>query len=654
MTFRTKLLIAIALLVILAVGLVAWTVSNNTRRAFESLDQQRTSALLTQFRQEFESRGAEIALRVQGIADSEATLRMAIDLSRATPDYSLYLHDANGLAKAHQLDFLELAASDGTIVSSAHFSARFGYKNDWVTSVPDWGDQPAFLRREELPDGAAALGLMAVRTVAVADKKLYVIGGLGVDKEFLSSLPLPQNMRALLYLNLSPAFATVNMTDAKGPVAGAELLTALIEQLRKQPQETTQTVQWSSDAASAETFHAMPLFGRNKDLLGVLLVGSARRELVELTRTIRNLSLLVGTVGVVLGIALSWWVAARVTRPVEQLAAGARQVAAGNWAARVDVKSSDEIGVLARAFNQMTQQLSSQRERLVQAERVAAWRELARRLAHELKNPLFPLQITVENLQRAREKSPEQFEEVFRESCGTLLAELENLKTIVGRFSDFAKMPPPQLQPVDLNELVRGVVKLFEAQFSAVGRPPITPEMYLHEGLGTFPADPDLLRRALENLVLNAMDAMPAGGTLTLRTSRIAAEGRSAVQLEVQDTGVGLTKEECERLFTPYYTSKQHGTGLGLAIVQSVVSDHNGRIRVESEPGFGTRFVIQLPGGTPPPEKPKVENRSRDFGTKLDIREASESTQATEVEERPRSDEAKPATPADIAERSNE
>ena len=601
MTFRTKLLIAIALLVIVAVGLVAWTVSNNTRHAFESLDQQRTSALLAQFRQEFESRGADIALRVQGIADSEATLRMAIDLSRAEPDYSLYLHDANGLAKAHQLDFLELVASDGTIVSSAHFSARFGYKNDWVTTVPDWGDQPPFLRREELPEGEVALGLMAVRTVAVADKQLYVIGGLRVDKEFLSSLPLPQGMRALLYLDLSPSFATVNLTDAKGPLAGAELLATLIEQIRKQPQETTETVQWTSDAASAETFHAMPLFGRNKDLLGVLLVGSSRRELVGLTRTIRYIALLVGAAGVVLGIALSWWVAVRVTRPVEQLAAGARQVAAGNWAARVDVKSSDEVGELARAFNQMTQQLSSQRERLVQAERVAAWRELARRLAHELKNPLFPLQITVENLQRAREKSTEQFDEVFRESCGTLLAELENLKTIIGHFSDFAKMPPPQLQPVDLNELVRGVVKLFEAQFSAVGRPPITPEVYLQEGLGTFPADPDLLHRALQNLVLNAMDAMPAGGTLTVRTSRIAAESRNAVQLEVQDTGVGLTKEECERLFTPYYTSKQHGTGLGLAIVQSVVSDHNGRIRVESEPGFGTRFVIQFPAGPPPP-----------------------------------------------------
>ena len=114
----------------------------------------------------------------------------------------------------------------------------------------------------------------------------------------------------------------------------------------------------------------------------------------------------------------------------------------------------------------------------MQAERVAAWRELARRLAHELKNPLFPLQITVENLQRARERT-RKFDEVFRESTGTLLAELANLKTIIDRFSDFSKMPPPQFESVDVNEIVRGVMKLFDAQLAAQNR---TSEWSLTEG----------------------------------------------------------------------------------------------------------------------------------------------------------------------------
>jgi len=262
-------------------------------------------------------------------------------------------------------------------------------------------------------------------------------------------------------------------------------------------------------------------------------------------------------------------------------------VAAGNWGATVETSSGDEIGQLARAFNRMTHELVEQRDRLVQAERVAAWRELARRLAHELKNPLFPLQITVENMQRARERHPEQFDEVFREGTGTLLAELSKLKQIIGRFSDFAKMPAPEMQAVALNDLVSEGAKLFAPQLEKAG---VRAVVELDPGARAVRADPEQMAGVLRNLILNAIDAMPEGGTLTLRTIAIP----HGVRLEVSDTGHGLTPEECERLFTPYYTTKTHGTGLGLAIVQSVVSDHHGRIAVESAPGKGTTFCIEL------------------------------------------------------------
>ena len=165
------------------------------------------------------------------------------------------------------------------------------------------------------------------------------------------------------------------------------------------------------------------------------------------------------------------------------------------------------------------------------------------------------------------------------------------MRTIIGRFSDFAKMPAPQLQAVNVNDVVRGALRLFEAQFTAPEKTPIGTKIDLDDKLGLIQADPDLLHRAVQNLILNALDAMPSGGTLTLR-SRQSANG---IRLEVSDSGKGLTKEECERLFTPYYTTKQHGTGLGLAIVQSVVSDHGGKISVESEPERGTSFLIDLP-----------------------------------------------------------
>jgi nitrogen fixation/metabolism regulation signal transduction histidine kinase len=300
----------------------------------------------------------------------------------------------------------------------------------------------------------------------------------------------------------------------------------------------------------------------------------------------------VGAAGIVLGLLLSSWIAARVTRPIEELALAATEVGEGHWDTEVKTSSTDEIGQLAGAFNRMTRELVLQREQLVQSERVAAWRELARRLAHELKNPLFPLQITVENLLRARESSPEQFDEVFVESTTTLLAELANLKTIIGRFSDFSKMPAPQFEPVNVNETLGQVVRLFQAQFTRVGGPQVETSLLLSNSLPMVQADPVLLRRVIENLVLNALDAMPAGGTLTFRTGYIESEDR--VALEISDTGAGLAPEECDRLFTPYYTTKQYGTGLGLAIVQSVVSDHSGRITVKSERNVGTTFRVEL------------------------------------------------------------
>ena len=594
MTFRTKLFVVFTVALLLSVSVVAAGVIVVTRRAFDALNRQHSEALVAQFEREFERRKQDVDNRVQGIADTEATVRMAIDLSRPRADVSVYVNDARGVSQSHQLDFLDFVASDGSIISSNEWPARFGYKMDWVTQTEDWAPLGAFLTKVDTQDGPA-VGLVAVSTVRVGDKNLYIVGGERLGKDFLASLVLPAGMRALLYLDLDPNFQATNLLDQSGPVTQAERFAPFIEQERSAPQPQTFKIVWSGDAASVEAFHALPLLGRGKELLGVLLVGSSQQEVVALERRIALLALGVVAMGLFFGLLLSWWGAARVTRPVRRLSEGAREVAEGNWNARVDVRGRDELGRLSSAFNRMVEQLNEQRERLVQAERVAAWRELARRLAHELKNPLFPLQTTVENLRRAKEqvgeRGPAQFEEVFHESTGILLSEIENLKKIVGRFSDFARMPQPELAPVNLNDVVRDIVKLFEAQFGAVGRPPITPELHLEEGLPVIQADATLLRRAIENLVLNAMDAMPAGGVLMLRT----AHENGDVSLEVSDTGAGLTPEECKRLFTPYYTTKQHGTGLGLAIVQSVVSDHFGRISVESESGVGTSFHIYLP-----------------------------------------------------------
>jgi two-component system nitrogen regulation sensor histidine kinase NtrY len=588
MTLRLRLFLLVSATVGLTVVLVTTTVSSSARRSFATLDRQRTAAMVAQFRREFASEGEQIALRLDRVAASDMILRTAVDMA-SNRDHAPHVNDAAALASAQGLDFLDVVAADGTIISSAHWPARFGYRHPWA--VGSASSSGAFLQAVELPQGMA-LGLVAVRKVAAREGDLYLAGGRQLDQTFLQSLVLPPGMRALLYRNLEPEVAQRHLVAASGDVSQQAPLEPLISRVRQSGQEAVETIEWPD---GSETMDAIPLAGRDGHVLGVLLVGSSGRELAVLIDSIRWSGFAFGGLGMVLGLAVSYLIASRVTRPVEQLASAAREVADGNWDVHLDdIRSTGEIAALATAFETMIGQLVDHRERLVQAERVAAWRELARRLAHELKNPLFPLRITLDNLRRAKPLPAAEFDEVFEESVGTLATGLANLNTVIGRFSDFSRMPAPELADVSLNTIVEAGVTLFRAQLDAPGTPSISLTLDLDAAAGTIRGDAEQLGRAIQNLLLNAIDAMPAGGTLTVRTRR----GDGTVRLEVADTGQGLTEEESSRLFTPYYTTKQHGTGLGLAIVQAVVADHSGRIWVESAPGRGATFHIELAAGS--------------------------------------------------------
>jgi two-component system, NtrC family, nitrogen regulation sensor histidine kinase NtrY len=585
MSFRQKLLLLFVATIFLCVAVISVSVYSTMRQLFEQANQERANAVAAQFRSQFQSRGQDVVRKVESIAASDTLQRLAVEVNRGVSDSAGYLTEAKALAGQQQLDFLELVDHQGTILSSAQWQAKFGYPEAAIPSAV--GSAGAFLKREELPEGSS-LGLFAVRATQVGEQPLYVIGGERLDQVFLSTLDISAGTRVLLYQNLDPGWNPKSLLDLNGPASGADRMSPLIEQVRRSGQEGQGIIRWSADSADAEVFHALPLPGPSQQLMGVLLVGSSQRPLIELQRRVVSAAMLVGGGGLMVAVLASLWFGARVTRPVVSLAEAARRVAAGELDAKVEVESHDELGELAASFNRMTEELAQQKDRAVQAERVAAWRELARRLAHELKNPLFPLQVTVENLVRAKHKAPELFEEVFDEGTATLIAEINHLKAIVGRFSEFSKMPQPQRRPTQVNDVVRSVLRVFQVQLQA------ETAIAVHTELAALPeiaADSDLLHRALSNLVLNAIDAMPRGGDLTIGTR--AFNGR--VEISVSDTGSGFTPEECARLFTPYYTTKQHGTGLGLAIVQSVVSDHGGKIAVESAQEKGTTFRIELP-----------------------------------------------------------
>jgi two-component system nitrogen regulation sensor histidine kinase NtrY len=579
MSFRRKLLIFFALTSFLSIGAVTWFVISVTRNSFEQINNDQTAALLSQFRREFDRKGEDISQRVQAAAASETATRIALALGRGAPDYGKLIHDAQDLAESQRLDFLEIVEAEGTVLSSAQSPARFGYKDP---SLPASLEVTQPILREEQPATGSVLALEVIRSIRGGEKPLFVIGGAPMDAKFLSSLDVPSGMSAALYQSSSKQLTPLPAAHS-GIAASPERLKTLVDEAIATHRNATISLE------NNEIWHAIPLAGGDGSVPAVLLIGSSRQPYLELRQHITSVAIIAASAGVFLAIIFSSIISRSVTRPIEQLETAARDVSSGNWHARVPVTSADELGRLAESFNRMTSELLSQRDRLVQAERVAAWRELARRLAHELKNPLFPLQLTVENLLRAKQRSPQEFGEVFAESSTTLLAEIANLKNIVSRFGEFSRMPQPAFQSVNVNRLMTDVARLFQAQLSERSR--IHCEMKLDPSVPQMAADPDLLHRALSNLILNAIDAMPDGGTLTLSTRR-AGDG---VRLEVADTGSGLTPEERGRLFTPYYTSKAHGTGLGLAIVQSIVSDHQGTIGVQSQPDKGSVFQIELP-----------------------------------------------------------
>jgi two-component system nitrogen regulation sensor histidine kinase NtrY len=596
-SLRQRLLLLFSLTVAAAVAAVAWTVLLRVRTVFEQRDQEETALFVSQFQREFQHRSAEVAAAVDRLASNEHARTVALGIAQSG-DTAPYLTEAQTMAQEAQLDFLEIVGADGNVVSSAQWPARFGYPEP----AADQLGHAAFLKQEELPDGSSALGLFAVRAIHGVEPAVRLVGGRRLNQGFLSDLTVASGMQAALYRTQASSvdngpqgdvttaiFDPKELVDANGAVPSADRYGALIGSALKTGAQQAQIVYLTSDRGDSINATAIPLKDESGNVLAVLLVGISRASMVEAEQHIRAIAYGVASGGILLAIVFSLWIAARVSRPIEQLAHAAEEVAGGNWDARAPERGRDEIGMLARSFNHMTAQLATQRDQLVQSERVAAWRELARRLAHELKNPLFPLQLTVENLTRARALPEAEFDEVFRESTATLSAEIANLKTIIGRFSDFSKMPKPELERVDARDVLERVRSLYEGVASREAK--IDFEMKIASGPMPLMVDPELLHRALSNLVLNAMDAMPNGGKLTLG----AQPAEDKIEIRVSDTGEGLTQEECERLFTPYYTTKTHGTGLGLAIVQSVVADHGGAIAVEGRTGSGATFIITLP-----------------------------------------------------------
>jgi nitrogen fixation/metabolism regulation signal transduction histidine kinase len=305
----------------------------------------------------------------------------------------------------------------------------------------------------------------------------------------------------------------------------------------------------------------------------------------DLTRSFFLAFVIIYLVCLLIALGVALLMAERLAEPIRRLVRGADAVAAGRWDTRVDARAGGETARLVRAFNGMVERLDAQRRRLVETEKMAAWRDVARHLAHEIKNPLLPIRLTVEELRDQYRGDDDGYRAMLEDSARVVGEELGHLQTLVRDFSEFAKMPELSPQKGALDQLVRDVAGIY---------PQLESDIRVEGVVPRFPFDADQLRRVIINLFDNAV----AVGATAVRVD-VGANAGSA-RTTFSDNGPGIPHENLEKIFEPYFTTRGDGTGLGLAVSRNIVVLHGGTLEASAAPGAGAAFTLTLPLAGPP------------------------------------------------------
>ncbi len=307
------------------------------------------------------------------------------------------------------------------------------------------------------------------------------------------------------------------------------------------------------------------------------------QQIDELDRRVRAAAVLF----ILLGAAIGYWMAERIADPVNRLTRATRRIARGELDARIAATSSDELRRLVQDFNQMAADLQRQRKELERTQRLEAWADMARQVAHDIKNPLTPIQLSAEHARRINIDNGRPLSPVLDECVNAILGQVRLLRQISAEFSSFASSPTARPEPTDIVALVEEVIEPY--RLGLAGRTTIDVQAASPETTALI--DRTLFSRALTNIIENALHAMPGSGRLQIRIRR---SGTTA-EVEIADTGVGMDPEAVERIFEPYFSTKATGTGLGLTIAKRNVELNGGTIRVESERSVGTTVTLTVP-----------------------------------------------------------
>jgi len=521
-SLRSRLILGSALIAVVPLAVAMVLLSQRIEAMVRTQATERLDAALGTLATRLEGDRARIAERLAILAAEPQLKRLYLVRPAGGRDLADYLGERRILLG---LDFLRVADTTGAVVSE--------------DASPDTRGAP----RVEAVAGAP----IRYERSTVGELR----GGLVLDAAFLERLRQAGGLELVL-------------RDAAGDTIAATI---------------------GSTAATARSHRSrsvpLALGGSASTLTGLVSTAEADRTIAALQWT----SALLGALGLGIAVLLGVWWSSQVSRPVERLAAFAHRVAQGEWDEPLELRSVRELETLVSALDRMRGDLRAYRDRLVISERQAAWSQMARKVAHEVKNPLTPIAISVADLKRSYELGRPDFPQILDQAVRTVAAEVETLKRLLQEFSDFGRMPAPRIAPCPLSNLFADLETLYAREVAAGRLALVRPEGDL-----AFPADAGQMRQALVNLIKNGLEIAD-----DVRVTVTAAITGTWLELTVSDSGPGIGEEQRAQLFVPGFTTKAHGAGLGLTIVERIVSDHRGTIAVDSRPGGGTTFRIRLP-----------------------------------------------------------
>ena len=558
MTFRSRLLIAFALATVVPLAMLGVGVRRQLTARLVAQHQQRVDGMARVAAQDVERESASIASRLSTLAGTLRTddrFRMAA--VRGDPGERAYLLDwAEQAMRTTGLDMLQLQDSAGRIMSSGHFRNEFDRLEPEVPRALAMA-KGAVLLRARAPEGPF-LALVRADSVRVADRRFDLVGGVKVDSAFLRRFAREEGLRVALSIPIPRMLA---------------------------PDDTS-----GLSARDANVVAALPIRYFTDSLTTArLVITNDIPELALLRRDVDQWFAAALMVVVAAGLALAIWLSRRLSEPLATLTHAASTIDLEGPELMVAASRDDEIGTLARRLGSMSTRLRASAARLRQAERRATVGDMARQVNHDIKNGLIPIRNVLRHLVQVQEEQPQDLATVFGERRSTLESSVGYLDTLARNYARLT--PSVERRAVDVNGIATEI-----AASTAVAST-IRVRTRLADAVPRAFGDPVIVRRIIDNLVRNAIESLDAGGgDVTIATSR-APNG--AVRIVVADTGRGMSQDELAHAFDDFFTTKPDGTGLGLSVVRRLTTDLNGSMRVESAPGQGTAFTIELPSCTP-------------------------------------------------------